>query len=149
MKGGGKVVVLDTWALLAYLDGEPAAQQVRQLLRNARRGRVTALLSLVSYGECLYIVEREQGLQPAQRTVAIVDQLAVRVVQIDRPLVFEAAHLKARFSISYADAFVAAVAKRHHGELLTGDPEFAALESEVPVRWLRDARKRRAARPGS
>lgn len=142
MKRAASVVVLDTWALLAFLDGEPAAQQVRQLLRNARRGRVTVLLSLVSYGECLYIVEREQGLQQTQRTIAIVDQLAVRVVPVDRPLVFEAAHLKARFSISYADAFVAAVAKRHRGQVLTGDPEFAAIESEVSVRWLRDERRR-------
>ena len=138
MKRPGKVVVIDTWALLAYLDGEPAAREVRQLLRNARRGRLTALLSLISYGECLYVVEREQGLQQAQRTVAIVDQLAARVVPADRPLVFAAAHFKARYSISYADAFSAALAKRYAARVMTGDPEFRAIESEVPIHWLPD-----------
>jgi len=92
--------------------------------------------SLISYGECLHVVEREQGLQQAQRTVGIVDQLAVRVVPADRSLVFAAAHLKARYSISYADAFSAGLAKRYAARVMTDDPEFRAIESEVPIRWL-------------
>ena len=46
--------MLDTWALLAYLDGEPAAQHVHQVLRSARRKQAVVLLSLIAYGECLY-----------------------------------------------------------------------------------------------
>lgn len=136
-----KVVVLDTWALLAYLDGEPAAQHVRQVLRSGRRKQLVVLLSLIAYGECLYIIEREQGLQQAQRAVGIVDQLALHVVPADRPLVFEAAHVKARLPVSYADAFSIALAKRSHGRVMTGDPEFKAVESEVTVQWLPDRRR--------
>ena len=58
----------------------------------------------------------------------------MRIVPADRPLVFEAAHIKARYSISYAEAFSAALAKRYGGQVMTGDPEFAAIESEVPIR---------------
>ena len=135
------MVVLDSWAVLAYLSGEPAAQQVRQVLRTARRNQVVALLSLIAYGECLYIIEREQGLQQAQRAVGIIDQLALRVMPADRPLVFEAAHVKARYRLSYADAFSVALAARHHGRVMTGDPEFEAVESEIPVLWLPDRRR--------
>ena len=135
-----KVVVLDSWAVLAYLEGEPAAQQVRQILQKARRKQVIALFSLINYGECLYVVEREQGLQQAQRAVGIIDQLALRVVAPDRQLVFAAAHLKARYAISYADAFTAALAKDNKGRIMTGDPEFKAVESEVPIHWLPDLR---------
>jgi ribonuclease VapC len=134
------VVVLDTWALLAYLDGEPAAQHVRQLLRTARRKQAIVLLSLITYGECLYVIEREQGLQHAQRAVGIVDQLPLRVMPVDRALVFEAAHMKARYAISYADAFSIALAKRSDGRVMTGDPEFRAVETEVTVQWLPDRR---------
>ena len=81
--------------MLAYLDGEPAARDVRQILRRARRKEIVALFSLINYGECLYVIEREQGLQRAQRAVGIIDQLALRVVPADRSLVFEAAHMKA------------------------------------------------------
>jgi ribonuclease VapC len=140
-KPGGKVVVLDTWAVLAYLDGEPAAQHVRQVLRTARRKQVVVLLSLIAYGECLYVIEREQGLQHAQRAVGIIDQLALHVMPVDRHLVFEAAHVKARYPISYADAFSVALAKRNDGRVMTGDPEFEAVEPEIAVQWLPDRRR--------
>lgn len=133
--------MLDTWAVLAYLDGEPAAQQVRQVLRTARRKQAVVLLSLIAYGECLSVIEREQGCQHAQRAVGVIDQLAVHVMPADRSLVFEAAHVKARYPISYADAFSVALAKRNHGRVMTGDPEFKAVESEVAVRWLPHRRR--------
>lgn len=137
-KAANKVFVLDSWAILAYLEGEPAAQQVRQVLRTARRKRAVALLSLIAYGECLYVIEREQGLRHAQRAIGIIDQLALRVMPVDRGLVFEAAHVKARYPVSYADAFSVALAKQYGGRVMTGDREFEAVESEVAIRWLPD-----------
>ena len=128
--------MLDTWAVLAYLDGEPGAQQVRQLLRNARRKHVSVLFSIINYGECLSVIERELGLEHAQRAVGIIDQLALHVAPVDRSLVFEAAHVKARYPLSYADAFSVALAKRHNGRVMTGDPEFQAIEPEIAIHWL-------------
>jgi len=130
--------------MLAYLDAGPAAQDVRQMLRRARRKDVLVLFSLINYGECLYVVERAQGLQQAQLAIGIIDQLAVRVVSADRSLVFEAAHIKARYPISYADAFGVALAKRNRACVMTGDPEFKTVEPEVAVHWLPDRRRRRA-----
>jgi predicted nucleic acid-binding protein len=135
-KAANNTIVLDSWAMLAYLDGEPAAQQVRQVLHRARNKRALVLFSLINYGECLYVTEREQGLQQAQRAAGIIDQLALRVVPADRPLVFAAAHIKARYSVSYADAFAIAIAKRTGGRVMTGDPEFKSVEPEVSVHWL-------------
>lgn len=135
---GSKVRVLDTWAMLAYLDGEPAAHDVRQVLRNARRKRLSVLFSIINYGESLYVIEREQGLQQALRAVGIIDQLPLHVVPAERSLVFEAAHVKARYPISYADSFSVALAKRSHGRVMTGDPEFRAVEPEIAIHWLRN-----------
>jgi predicted nucleic acid-binding protein len=126
--------------MLAYLNGEPAAQDVRRVLRNARKKQARVLFSLINYGEALYVIEREQGLHAAQRAIGIIDQLALQVVPADRPLVFEAAHFKARYPISYADAFSVALAKRNGGDVMTADPEFKAVESEVTVHWLVDSR---------
>jgi predicted nucleic acid-binding protein len=138
-----KIVVLDSWAILAYLEGEPAAQEVRQMLRKARKQDISLLFSLINYGECLYLIEREQGLQQAQRAVGIVDQLPLHIVPVDRALVFEAARLKAQHSISFADAFCASVAKRNGARVATGDPEFKSLEPQIQIHWLPDRRKRR------
>jgi len=137
---GHKVSVLDTWALLAFLDGEPAAQDVRRVLRRARRNLMTVFLSIINYGESLYVIERERGLQQAQRAVGVIDQLPLRVVPADRSLVFEAAHLKARYPISFADAFSVALAKRVRGRVITGDREFKSVEAEVGIQWLPDRR---------
>jgi ribonuclease VapC len=129
---------------LAYLEGEPvAALQVRRLLRQARAQRVAVLFSIINYGEALYIVERERGLQQAQRAIGIIDQLPIQVVPADRTMVFEAAHVKARYAIPHADAFSVALAKRTKGRVLTGDPEFRCVEGEVAIDWLPDNRRPR------
>jgi ribonuclease VapC len=142
------VTVLDTWAMLAYLNGEPAARDVRQALRNARRKRVSVLFSLINYGEAVYVVEREHGLQQAERAVGIIDQLPLEVVPADRFLVFEAAHVKARYPISHADAFGVALARRTGGRLMTGDLEFKAVESEIRIHWLSNSATVAAAAAG-
>ena len=140
-KPGSKPIVLDAWAMMAYLNFEPAAQEVRQALRRAMRGEVPVLFSLINYGECMYVVEREKGIEKAQEVADLIDDLPVRVVPVDRPLVFAAAHLKARYPISYADAFAAALAKRNNARVMTGDPEFKAVEPEVAIHWLPSRRK--------
>ena len=127
---------LDGFALLAFLGDEAGAAQVAKRLAEAARGKARVLLSLITYGECLYIVERERGLLQAQITVGIVDQLPVQVVAADRDHVFAAARLKARFPISYADAFALALAQQHQAVLLTGDPEFKKVQHLVSVEWL-------------
>ena len=135
------MVVLDAWAVLAYLNNEPAAQAVRHVLRRAKRREIVVLFSIINYGECMYVVERAKGLEAAQAAANIIDQLPLHVVPADRALVFEAAHLKARYPISYADAFSAALAKQNRAPLMTGDPEFKAVEPEVAIHWL-PARRR-------
>ena len=135
-KSRNKVYVLDSFAVVAYLDSEPAAPFVRDLLREARRKRIELWLSLINYGECLYIIERERGLNAAHGAISLIDQLPVKIAEIDRHLTFAAAHIKAAHSMSYADAFSVAVAKAKNAVLLTGDPEFKSVESEISIHWL-------------
>lgn len=59
------------------------------------------------------------------------------MVQAEQALVERAAHVRARHSISYADAFCVATAHRLDASVLTGDPEFRAVEDEIPIIWIR------------
>ncbi len=129
---------LDSFAVLAYLDGEAGMPRVRALLTEARQGRVDVFLSLINLGEVLYTVERERGLVAAQRALAALDQLPVQVLDADRPTVLAAAHLKAQYPISYADAFAVAAARAQRAVLVTGDPEFRPLAKAglVEIDWL-------------
>ena len=53
-----------------------------------------------------------------------------------RDLSHLAADFKVRYKISLADAFAAALAREKKTELVTGDPEFKALESEIKIHWV-------------
>ena len=128
--------VLDSFALLAHLQDEPGAPRVRAVLEQAAKRHAEIYLSIVNYGEVVYITEREKGLTAAQSVIAAVDQLPIIVVEADRALTFVAAHLKAHHPIAYADAFAVALAQTKGAILLTGDPEMKAVEHLMPIEWL-------------
>lgn len=136
MEGSPTVYVLDGFALLAYLGGEAGMERVRALLQECAQGKRHALLSLINLGEVLYIVEREHSLVKAQEVLAIVDQLPIQVLPITRAGVLTAAHIKANYSIAYADAFVVAAALENQAAILTGDPEFETVSGMAQVEWL-------------
>ncbi len=136
MKAQPAAYVLDSFALLVHLQAEPGGPRVQAILVQAEKKQAVVFLSIVNYGEAIYITEREQGLTAAQNLIAAVDQLPIAVVDADRKLTFAAAHLKARHSISYADAFALALAQQQQAILLTGDPEFHQVESLVSIEWL-------------
>jgi predicted nucleic acid-binding protein len=133
-----EVYILDSFAMLAYLDAEDGAERVEAVLRMAQRRRARVCLPAINLGEVLYIVEREQGLPLAQRVLAAIEQLPVDILEATRERVFAAAHVKAHFRLSYADAFAVAAAQELGGIVLTGDPEFAAIQHLVRVEWLVD-----------
>ena len=130
--------VLDSFALLAYLEGEAGMARVRSVLDGAEAERHTVYISVINVGEVLYITERERGLREARQTLAAIDQLPLDIVEVSRPTVLVAAHIKARFAISYADAFAVVTAHGHEGVVMTGDPEFEPLVEAgvVRVAWL-------------
>jgi ribonuclease VapC len=128
--------VLDSFARLAYLDGEPGGSQVQTVLTQAALTRSEVYLSLINYGESIYIVECERGLTAAHRMIAAVDQLPITVIDADRTLIFAAAHLKAQYPISYADGFAVALAQQQQAILLTGDPELHKVAHLILIHWL-------------
>jgi uncharacterized protein with PIN domain len=99
--------VLDSFAILAYLQDEPGAEPIEHMLAR-HRPTEPVLVSWVNLGEVLYIVRRERGPETADLVLAAVDQLPVEIVAAGRALTLEAARFKSRYAISYADAFCAA-----------------------------------------
>ncbi len=108
---------LDSWAVLRWLEGEePAASRVETALANR------AVMSWINLGEVAYVIERSAGAEEAR---TVVRELR-RKLTLDLPTeerVLQAAALKARYPMAYADAFAVATAIGHDAPLLTGDPE--------------------------
>jgi predicted nucleic acid-binding protein len=130
--------VLDSFALLAYLQDEPVASRIEKLLENAGKEKCHLFLSIINLGELLSITERRGGVAKAQDALALIRQLPIEIVPADEQAVFAAAHVKAGHAISYADAFVVAIAMQEDATLLSGDPEFQAVEALVKVEWIRN-----------
>ena len=130
------VRILDSFALLAFFDGEVGADLVQQTLTRCDQGDCVAYLPMINFGEILYIVERNRGLPRAQKVQGVIDRLPLILLEATRERVLAAAHVKARFRLSYADAFVVAAAKELNGTVLTGDPEFSTVTTLIKVIWL-------------
>ena len=128
--------VLDTFALLAYLKNEPAAARIEKVLETAGKEKCHLFVSIINLGEVLYITERRGGVSKAQDVLALIRQLPIEILSADEQAVFSAAHIKASYALSYADAFAVAAALRENAVILTSDPEFATVESIVTVEWL-------------
>ncbi|MBI2909760.1 MAG: type II toxin-antitoxin system VapC family toxin [Chloroflexi bacterium] len=128
--------VLDSYAVIAFLEGAGGWEWVNDLLRRAFIGRSALYMSVVNLGEVLYITERERGLPKAQEVLARLDELPVRVIEAGRAHALSAAHLKAQRPIAYADCFAAALAILEDATIVTGDPEFRHFEGMIPIKWI-------------
>lgn len=130
--------ILDSYALIAYLADQPGADRIAQWIAIAREGHAHLNLSIINLGELLYIIERRAGLERAQEVLALVRQLPIEIQPADEGAVFSAAHIKAHHALSYADAFVVALAQETGGVILTGDPEFRTVAGLVNIEWLKE-----------
>lgn len=133
------IKVLDSWALLSFFQDEPAAQDVEKLLSQAGQGRHRLLLCVVNWGEVYYNTLRKVSQEAAETKAREMAILPIELVPVDTDLqlVRQAAMYKASGKLAYADAFAAALAKLRNAELVTGDPDFKAVEGEIKVGWLR------------
>lgn len=90
------------------------------------------MISWINLGEVFYVEARLAGEAAAAAAVERVRH-EVKAEDVDDDLVLEAARLKARHALSYADAFAVALAERLRLPLMTGDPEIVALDRDLRV----------------
>lgn len=130
------VRVLDSYSLMAYIEGEGGADRMIELFQVARDSGRDLLLSTVNWGEVYYITLREAGPQKAEGVAHLISTLPIQVIPADLELAKQAALFKASKKMSYADCFAAALAKLRKVELVTGDEDFKQVEGEVKVLWI-------------
>ncbi len=129
--------VLDSWAMLGWLQGqEPARAKVGELLAQASRGETKVSISLINAGEVFYLIAKRHGAAPAERFLADLGMMPIQALLPDRRLILSAARLKSRYPISYADAFAVETAREQNAILVTGDPELWQLSKREPIELL-------------
>ncbi len=131
-----KSIVLDSWAIMAYLEDESAAEKVADLIADAHENGIPLLMTVVNAGEVWYIVARRTNSSEADRMIKLIQEIGIKFIDADWPLTKIAAGFKAKGRISYADSYAAALAKQQKAKLLTGDHEFEQVEVEISILWL-------------
>lgn len=130
------VRVLDSYSLLAYIEGEAGAETMIEIFRIARDSGRSLFLSVVNWGEVYYITMREAGHERAEEVAHLISTLPIQIVPADLDLTRQAAELKSKHRMSYADCFAAALARQRKAELVTGDRDFRQVEGKVKILWL-------------
>lgn len=128
--------VLDSYAILAFLENESGASKVAELIKQARDKEKPLLLSVVNWGEVYYIITRTAGKAVAEEALKTIDTLPIEIVPIDREIAKIAAEFKSTRKMSYADCFAAALAKFKKADVVTGDKEFKEVEDQLSILWL-------------
>lgn len=133
-----KKVVFDSYALINFFRKEPGYTTVRELLVKVANDEIEAYICSVNIGEVYYMICRKLDVKTAEAALQILRQLPLHIIEADLVLCLQAAKIKANFSMSYADAFAAAITIGKKATLITGDHEFDTLvgEANFKVKYL-------------
>jgi len=133
--------VLDSFAILAWLQNEQGSDRVEALLTQAQRRKTFFLLNVISLGEVYYRLAMQHGHPLAQTIIRQFETVPIQLYPCDHDLgdhnlVIEAAKIKADYPMAYADAFAVATAMKEDAVIITGDPEFRQVGHLVTIDWV-------------
>ena len=131
-----KTIVLDSWAIMAYLQDEPSGEKIADMIADAKEDGRLLLMSVINIGEVWYSLARRRSTADADQALRWISEIGIEFVDADIELTRIAARFKAKGGISYADCFAAALAKQHEASLVTGDREFEQLKNDISISWL-------------
>lgn len=131
-----EAVVLDTSAILAYVDDEPGSEVVAGYLRAAQRGEISLYASFVTLTEVRYITIQEKDESSADYLLGLVKAWPLNWIYPDERQCLLAARFKSEHQISLADSFVAAAASLLGATLVHKDPECEDLAPDLRLQAL-------------
>ena len=132
-----KTYVLDSFAMIAFFEDEPGAGHVAAILEELMKRKAKAFMSVVNWGEIYYNTMRVQGIREAEDVIKQFNKYPIQLVEADQAMTYEAAKLKGKYKIAYADCFAAALSLKLKVPIVTGDPEFNKLGQKISVQWIK------------
>jgi predicted nucleic acid-binding protein len=119
----------DSEPILAFYLGEEGGKIVRDLLERVQSGEVGGCINVINLAEVYYILSR-RSLDLAEEKQKNLRTYGLRIIPVeDDGLWREASLIKAKHSLSLADAFAVATAKAYKSKLVIGsDREFRKLD---------------------
>lgn len=135
-----KMLILDSYALLCLFDRKRKQEKdaVMRYLEDADKGKVKLYLSKINEGEVFYKLYKYFGAEIASGFRADLKRgmFPLQVVPVNDKRIDEASVIKAKYPVSYADAFCIELAKDMNLPVVTGDPKFASVKDLVKLQPL-------------
>ncbi len=128
--------ILDASAVLRYLDDEPGAADVAQLLKKARIGDAELLMCAANWGEVLFAVLKIHGVDAMNLAESKILSLPIQILVVDHVVAKMAAEVRFRYKMPYADSFAAAIALQNQATVVTGDYDFTLVRGVIKVQML-------------
>lgn len=123
--------VLDTSALLAYIENEDGVADIERVLLETLDNKHKLYVSVVSFIEVFYISCQEQGQKAATERMQFLKDLPLIPEPLNENVVEVVGALKASHTMSFADCCIAGLAKEKKAVLIHKDPEFEQVEKEI------------------
>ena len=133
-----KKIVFDSYALIAFFRQEPGYELVRDLLVKMANDESEGYITAINLGEVYYMISRKSNTKNAEAAITAIKQMPIHIIEPDLKMCLDAAAIKAKHSLSYADAFAAVLTINRKAVLITGDDEFKSLvgETNFKVKYL-------------
>ncbi|UCF91061.1 MAG: type II toxin-antitoxin system VapC family toxin [Desulfobacterales bacterium] len=129
--------LFDAFPILCWLQQEPGGDTVENLLNQADSGEITLGMNMMNLGEVYYRICRIASAKKAEEIFGKLKLLPIAFISVSDDLVIEAAKIKGRYPVSYADAFAIATAIQNKATVVTADPEYEAVAKLVKIYWLK------------
>jgi predicted nucleic acid-binding protein len=129
--------VLDSSALLRFLDDDAGAERVSEIIHSHLQGSCEVIIPAPQWGEIAGITCKKRGRQAMELTLARLSAFGLRVVAADADRSVRAALIKIERDLPYVDAFaVELTAQSRDRVFVTADFDFKAARKEIEIEFL-------------
>ena len=129
--------VLDSSAVLRFIDKEAGAERVREIFRTRAIGQADVCISAVQWGEVAGVVRKRLGASGQKLILEGLMQLLPGIVPASSERAVHAAELRIDRKIAYADAFALDLAMDSPDHVLvTADYDFKDVADLARIEFL-------------
>jgi predicted nucleic acid-binding protein len=129
--------VLDSSAILRYLDDEAGAARVAEIIKSHLAGRCEAIVSALHWGEVAGITCKAHGKQAMELVIARFSAFGMQIVAADGDRAVRASLIKVNRDLPYVDAFGVELAGDSGDHVfVTADFDFKASSRDVSIEFL-------------
>jgi predicted nucleic acid-binding protein len=131
------VFVLDSSAVLRFLDKDAGWDRIATILQAHMDGTAEIAISAVQWGEIAGIVRKKQGALGQKSALEDLSLFQMRLVAVTGECAVRAAEIKEDRKIAYADAFALELAMDSPEHILvTADYGFKAVDDLARIEFL-------------